>query len=64
MPPNFSVLPWQTHLGDFDPWCFRYEGGRVKKESNRRNSFFLFFVGGGFKYFWNVHPEIWGNDPI
>ena len=21
-------------------------------------------LGGGFKYFWNFHPELWGNDPI
>ena len=21
-------------------------------------------LGGGFKYFWNFHPEPWGNDPI
>ncbi len=22
------------------------------------------FLGGGFQYFWNFHPEPWGNDPI
>ena len=21
-------------------------------------------LGGGFKYFWNFHPDPWGNDPI
>ena len=21
-------------------------------------------LGGGFKYFWNFHPGLWGNDPI
>ncbi len=24
----------------------------------------LIFLGGGFKYFWNFHPDPWGNDPI
>ena len=25
---------------------------------------FISYLGGGFKYFLNFHPENWGNDPI
>ena len=68
------VYMYRTIYGDLAPPCLGIEFHSWHSftmeshefQARRKPSRFLQnpLLGGGFKYFWNVHPNPWGNDPI
>ena len=50
-----KIIGCFLHIYTGNGWKYRFKTGCLE---------FQVYLGGGFKDFWNFHPETWGNDPI